>query len=92
MAGTGLRGIDVVDNGKVRRLGAVGDLYPHRRPAGIAGEADVTLGLPGQDCNLDRGVADLDAGVRTPGELAAGLWVTAAKMAKYARVGTQRTM
>ena len=40
--------VDVVDDGKVGRLGVVGDLDPHGRQRRIVGEADVTFGLPGQ--------------------------------------------
>jgi hypothetical protein len=64
LASAGLRTVGIVDNGKIRSLGALRDLHPHGRGRRIVGETDVKVGMPGDGSDLDRGIADGDAGVR----------------------------
>ncbi|MEA2796266.1 MAG: hypothetical protein QOI87_3646 [Bradyrhizobium sp.] len=66
LAGARLRTVDVIDHGEIGRVRAVGDRDPHGCGPGIVGETDMKLGLPGQLRDLDRGLADGDAG-RWPG-------------------------
>ena len=70
-AGAGFGAVDVVDHGEIGGLGVVGDLDPHGGERRIVGEADVKLGLPGHRGDLDRGLADRDAGPRPGQQLAA---------------------
>jgi hypothetical protein len=56
--------VDIVDDGEIGRLRALRHLHAHRRGCRIVGETDVKVGMPGNGSDLDRGVADGDAGMR----------------------------
>lgn len=65
-AGPALGIVDIVDHGEISGLGAVGYLHPYRREAGIVGEADVKLGLPGAVASCTA-VPDISMQGRGPG-------------------------
>src|SRR3954447_10002482 len=72
LAGLRFRTDTIVDDREVGRVRVFGDLNPYRGARGIIGEGDMHAGGPEQRRQLDRGVAEGDAGMRDRSDLAAG--------------------
>lgn len=67
-----LRRIDIVGHRKIRGLRLIDDLHPDAGAGGVVGEANLEAGLPGHGCNLQRAVAEHQAGSGARAEVVAG--------------------